>query len=276
MNYGREETMKDDYKIHEIAKLYGIGADSLRYYEKRGILSPRRGANGYRLYDLKDMYKLTVIRDLRQLGFSTAQIREYLESQSVENTLQMLHREEDMLAAQIAGLQAREARLRRRIASLTQAQRIEPGEPEIKALPERRCVQLSQHITRDEEMDFIIKKLHRKHEREIQDLGNQVIGAFFSTPELERGIPNVYSAVFFVLEDPAAAYDFTLPAGSYASCVYRGTYEQNAKQVRGLYAYLESRGLAAAGEPFELYRIDNRDTGREDEFLTEIQVLVHD
>ena len=33
--------MKDYYKINEIARLYGIGVDSLRYYEKLGILKPR-------------------------------------------------------------------------------------------------------------------------------------------------------------------------------------------------------------------------------------------
>ena len=69
-----ENDMKDYYKINEISKLYGIGVDSLRYYEKLGILRPRRDTNGYRLYDLKDMYKLTVIRDLRKLDFSMAQI----------------------------------------------------------------------------------------------------------------------------------------------------------------------------------------------------------
>ena len=37
--------MRDRYKIGEISKLYGIGSDSLRYYEKIGALHPRRDAN---------------------------------------------------------------------------------------------------------------------------------------------------------------------------------------------------------------------------------------
>ena len=73
--------MKNYYKINEIAQLYGISTDSLRYYERLGILHPRRDTNGYRLYDLKDMYKLTVIRDLRQLDFPMAKIKDYLEVQ---------------------------------------------------------------------------------------------------------------------------------------------------------------------------------------------------
>ena len=71
--------MKDYYKIAEISKLYNIGVDSLRYYERLGVIKPHRDTNGYRLYDLKDMYKLTVIRNLRELDFSMAQIKEYLE-----------------------------------------------------------------------------------------------------------------------------------------------------------------------------------------------------
>ena len=59
--------MKDHYTIGEIGKLFHIGPDSLRYYEKLGILSPRRGDNGYRLYTADDIWRLNIIRDLREL-----------------------------------------------------------------------------------------------------------------------------------------------------------------------------------------------------------------
>lgn len=35
--------MKDLYKIHEIAKLFGLHPDTLRYYEEKGLLHPERG-----------------------------------------------------------------------------------------------------------------------------------------------------------------------------------------------------------------------------------------
>ncbi|HBL5898494.1 TPA: MerR family DNA-binding transcriptional regulator, partial [Clostridioides difficile] len=37
--------MKDYYKIGEISKIYGIGRDSLMYYEEIGILRPVRDIN---------------------------------------------------------------------------------------------------------------------------------------------------------------------------------------------------------------------------------------
>ena len=85
--------MKDSYTIHEIASLYGVGTDALRYYERLGLVKPRRAENGYRIYDLNDIYRLTIIRDLRSLGFSMERIGEYLKDLSVSNTLQLLDEE---------------------------------------------------------------------------------------------------------------------------------------------------------------------------------------
>ena len=36
--------MKNLYQIQEICRLYHIGADSLRYYEKIGLIQPQRSA----------------------------------------------------------------------------------------------------------------------------------------------------------------------------------------------------------------------------------------
>ena len=44
--------MKEYYTVSEISRLYGIGIDSLRYYEKIGALSPRRGEENYGVVSL--------------------------------------------------------------------------------------------------------------------------------------------------------------------------------------------------------------------------------
>ena len=266
--------MKNYYKISEISKLYNIGPDSLRYYERLGILKPKRDTNGYRLYSLKELYKLNMIRDLRSLDFSMEQIKEYLEKQSVEHTLTLLHEEQSLLHARIKELKKREKIIKNRIADLTALSEISDGIFTIKNCPERFCVQLSEYITRDEEMDFLIKKLHKKHEEKVHDFGTQTIGAFFSMDELMNGIPNVYTSVFFVLEHDTRDHDFVLPAGEYLSYYYRGNYEQNALRVRELLDYAEKKDLPLTGKPFEIYEIDNRDTICPEEFLTEIQVHI--
>ena len=39
--------MKNEYMIKELARLYGVGTDTLRYYERLGLIRPRRGENGF-------------------------------------------------------------------------------------------------------------------------------------------------------------------------------------------------------------------------------------
>lgn len=266
--------MKEYYKISEISKLYGIGPDSLRYYEKIGVLRPRRGTNGYRLYSLKEIYKLSILRDLRRLNFSVAQIKEYLDCQSVNNTLSMLRRERGMLAEQLRELKVRERVLQERIDFLTKAKDISGGEFAITEFPARPCLQLNEFITRDEEMDFAVKKLHQKHEARIQDLCSQSIGATVSLQDLHAGRENVFRSVFFLLPPGAPDADLTLPAGPYLTYFYRGGYGQSPCRIREALAYAKQTNLRITKDPFEIYHIDNRDTILPEEFLTEIQIPV--
>lgn len=266
--------MKDYYKINEISKLYGIGVDSLRYYERIGILKPKRDVNGYRLYSLKDIYKLNIISDLRGLDFSMKQIREYLDHQSIENTLTLLKEEEDFIAEQLKNLKNRKQIIRERMAALKEADGTRADVYTVKALAERPCVRLNEYITRDEEMDFAVKKLHRKHESKIRDFGNQTIGATVSVEDIRKGLINVYHNVFFILEPTAAEYDFLIPKGQYLSCHYRGEYLQSTERIQDMLAYARENKYQILGEPFEIYIIDNRETIKEEEFLTEIQVRI--
>lgn len=73
---------KDTFKIGELSKLFDIGVDSIRYYEKVGILHPvRNDENNYRMYTIDDVRRLALIRELLRLSFSTDQIREYDEDE---------------------------------------------------------------------------------------------------------------------------------------------------------------------------------------------------
>ncbi|OOF43693.1 MerR family transcriptional regulator [Rodentibacter trehalosifermentans] len=64
-------------KINELSKRTGIHLETIRYYEKQGILpEPKRAANGYRQYDEESAAQLNFIKNCRMLGFSLEDIRE--------------------------------------------------------------------------------------------------------------------------------------------------------------------------------------------------------
>ena len=71
--------MRDLYQIHELAKLFGLHPDTLRYYEEKGLLHPERRENGYRVYHIQDICALNIIRAQRELGVPVEEIGAYLE-----------------------------------------------------------------------------------------------------------------------------------------------------------------------------------------------------
>ena len=61
-------------QIGEIASATGISRDTLRFYEKRGLLRARRSDNGYRDYPPEAVDWLRYIRMAQTLGFTLAEI----------------------------------------------------------------------------------------------------------------------------------------------------------------------------------------------------------
>lgn len=67
------------YKIGEVTNLTGLSADTLRYYEKFGLLpNISRNASGIRQYDEKDISRLNFIKRAQRMNFSLVEIKELL------------------------------------------------------------------------------------------------------------------------------------------------------------------------------------------------------
>ena len=66
-------------KIGEVAKLSGIGIETLRFYERSGLLGrPDRTQSGYRLYDREVLERLEFIKRAQVLGFSLDEIKQII------------------------------------------------------------------------------------------------------------------------------------------------------------------------------------------------------
>ncbi len=67
------------YRIGDVTRLLGLSADTLRYYEKIGLLGAiARMSSGARLYDDEDLARLRFIRRAQKMQFTLAEIAELL------------------------------------------------------------------------------------------------------------------------------------------------------------------------------------------------------
>ncbi|MDT8369732.1 MAG: heavy metal-responsive transcriptional regulator [Longimicrobiales bacterium] len=75
-----ETTMPTEMLIGELADAAGVGVETLRFYEREGLLpEPARSDAGYRLYDTGAVRRVLFIRKAKDLGFTLAETRDLLE-----------------------------------------------------------------------------------------------------------------------------------------------------------------------------------------------------
>jgi redox-sensitive transcriptional activator SoxR len=99
-------------RVGEVAERAGVHVETLRYYERRGLLpAPQRAPSGHRRYDEETVRFLRAIKEAQAVGFTLAEIAEYLRaarrSTAPSETLRV------RMAAKIDEIDARIAALRR-------------------------------------------------------------------------------------------------------------------------------------------------------------------
>lgn len=91
--------MDELYTVNQLAEELGITPRTLRFYEAKGLLSPRRVGNN-RVYSKRDRARLKLILRGKRLGFSLEEIKEYLDLYNVDPSLKEQMR---VLLARIRG-----------------------------------------------------------------------------------------------------------------------------------------------------------------------------
>ena len=73
-----------EWTIKQATAVTGFPADTLRYYEKEGMISPKRHENGYRYYDENDIAALKNIAVMKYARFSLAEMKSMEEMYTLE------------------------------------------------------------------------------------------------------------------------------------------------------------------------------------------------
>jgi len=110
-----------NFSIGKLAESAGVAIDTVRYYERNGLLNPAgRLASGYRRYGEAELKRLRFIRRAKTLGFSLEDIRALLELSAERNVAKVKRAAQLKLAdieARIAELERVRSGLRKLIAA---------------------------------------------------------------------------------------------------------------------------------------------------------------
>ena len=262
--------MKKFYSIGEISKIYHIGLDSIRYYEKIGLIHPKRGENNYRYYANDEIYRLNIIRELLDLGFSTKDILNYFNNHNIKTTYELLIEEKNKIDSKINKLKQLKNNVDNRIEEIRDINRIEFMKVQEKHFDNRKYFILNVGYTNDSDMDILIQQLSDKEKDRFYIIGNNQIGTVI--PKGEYLVENevTYQSVFVISKNG----DNILSKGKYLSILYNGDYKLTKKCIDDLISYASEKNYKIVSNFLEIIWIDIHSTNLKNEYVTEVQVRV--
>lgn len=113
------------YKIGKVSKLFGVSCETIRNYEKTGLIrSTTPPDSSVRYYDIDNVRKLVGIRTMRNQGFSVSELEQVYSDMSLEEYDELMRQK---IAADECELRRVEIRLAERRRAAEEVMRVRSG-----------------------------------------------------------------------------------------------------------------------------------------------------
>ena len=265
--------MKNRFQIGEIAKLFGITHDTLRYYDKIGLLNPTdESESGYRYYSIRDIFKLSRILFLKELDIPLKELKVYMENKSAKALEEIFKKKNEELDEKIHKLISLKNKINSKLEIIGEAKR-EAHKVLLKSFPKRSGVFLDLESP-EEDIKRFFKNKRKYMERSSwlregqiytsvskKDLQDKRYGKFQYFSEIE-GIDS---------EDLDVSF---FESGLYACLSFHGSYENIGEFYDYILNWIEANNLEIRGASLEKNIVDYDFSDFEEEFISEIQIPV--
>ena len=266
--------------ITELAKLRQVTSETLRYYDRIGLITPDYvdPQTRYRYYSIRQYEKLGTIKELRQIGMSIHDITDYFSGRNLRKSHQLLLHQLELLEEEIRKQQLLSEILRRKLHFLSE---ITPPPPVDKvfcrAFPQRYMITFGEPAGGSREHAFAFTRLERYLDEVAPILASDRIGVYADWHLLEPSDDYIPAVPMIFVERDAieSEHKRTIPPGDYLCMNYRrGELERYHPSFARLHTYMAEHGWVLNGMIFQFYKIDVTLTSDPDETLMEIQVPV--
>ncbi len=272
--------MKRYYTISETASLFNISSQTLRYYDKIGLLKP--GAiqenSNYRLYSQEEINRLYLIKELKGTGLSLAQIKSYCENKDIQFLENLLKQNRRDLEEKIAELNKIKNNADFYLKTIERTRRVyQENVFEIKKIKDRcaYCIRLNFSV---DSLRECIELLHNSYASAFsgklpREHGHVIL--MIDEENLERQQFKTYNALGLLFERLYSDKNTQLiQGGEYAVTSHLGSYETIGATYRKLCRYIKKSGYRISGPSAEISITNMTITDHPEEYITEIQIPV--
>ena len=241
--------------IGQMAELNHVSEQTLRLYDKEGLLVPRcvDPVTGYRYYHIIQSAKLDLIQNMKVYGMTLRQIRSFLDSNDPAALRALLTEQADSIEERIRQLRRSQSAITRTLDNYRRYEAMpRNGEIFLEYIPERRIFRYSCDVNYFDQDESGYEYMLRQMKTNLV-ANNMPLSYFTNIGTIIRREHLVPDALFsnevflFVDEDDSSQAMETLPAASYL-CLCSDEFSMEAANVRRLLDYVQTRGCEIAGD----------------------------
>ncbi len=241
--------------IGQMAELNHVSEQTLRLYDKEGLLVPRYvdPVTGYRYYHIIQSAKLDLIQNMKIYGMTLRQIRSFLDSNDPAALRALLTEQADSIEERIRQLRRSQSAITRTLDNYRRYEAMpRNGEIFLEYIPERRIFRYSCDVNYFDQDESGYEYMLRQMKTNLV-ANNMPLSYFTNIGTIIRREHLVPDALFsnevflFVDEDDSSQAMETLPAASYL-CLCSDEFSMEAANVRRLLDYVQTRGCEIAGD----------------------------
>lgn len=265
--------------ISEFAKLKNITSETLRHYDRIGLLKPAYlTESGHRCYSIRQYEKLGTILELREIGMSLEEIKKYFECRNLQKSIQMLTKYQQKFEEKLE----EQIQLNNELLQKLEYLKHLPKLPKMNTVFEKNCpkryiVTFEKKAGDREEhaMEFINLEKHI-HEK-IPIIASDRVGVYADESLLlpsDKLIPAI-PMIFVSAKKADEKYLQEVPEGKYVCMFYKnGILEKYDNSFEIVKKYIKEKGYRICGNILQIYKIDVTLTDDSEETVLEIQIPV--
>lgn len=269
---------KEEYlSITDMAKLRNVTTETLRHYDRIGLLTPDF-INEYnvRYYSVLKYEKLGTIKELKQLGMSLKEIKTYFENRNYETSKELLETQNKLIQNQLKSLLYLQEKINSKIQFMDALEgKIKIAEPYVKILPTRYYISSKNKVENEVELAYEAMQLEKRiYEKEeyLPIYATARYGGIFSLEERNKKSVQV---IMFIENVTRMAEVKTLPEGKFLCVQMKGSFWERQEGIRLLYQAIKAENYKILNPiVIENVLVDYTITDIEEERIFEFQIPI--
>ncbi|MDF2676878.1 MAG: putative transcriptional regulator, MerR family [Bacillota bacterium] len=268
--------MKDNFLIGELSKIFHVSTDTLRHYDKIGLLNPSYDdSNRYRFYSVRDFFKLSRILFFKDLDIPLQDIKNYMNNKNTINLVTILKNKEKAIDIKINKLINLQKKITAKLDLLGSIKQ-ELNVVKIKHMPQRIGILLN---VNDSNNEYELKQSIKKNQEYFKLSSMLIEGQLYTSLEKDDMINGIfYKFKYFIeiisTEDIVTGHMTIFPEREYACVVFKGCYNDTQKHYKILVQWINENGYEILGDSIKKNIVDYDFSDSENEYVSEIQIPI--